>query len=323
MQSMIATQTAGGGGGAVGNAAEVAVSAAAENEAAPAEEDPAQDVVKMEIDSWESVSQQPSCPLCHMVFSTEGKRDQHIKYSPVHAPPAEGSDPQPAPEPTMDSITIYSGSKLFWRTRLNVELFMQQHKTANAVQVLIFDTSTNREIAQVWVSWNNVVGKLDPKEMKHQMEAAEKAFYNLGMKPTPENVKAEATLKATVDEITEEGADAGSSKSYKVSLMQMAADDDTILLVDEPEGVNATFSRALVKRASMQEVNEVMTSLRKSLGDVSKEAQAAVASLGSAEGVVEQAAAAAAAAAATLNDARIAATLTTAKADSLRARRAV
>lgn len=31
-----------------------------------------------------------------------------------------------------------------------------------------------------------------------------------------------------------------------------------------------------------------MTSLRKSLGDVSKEAQAAVASLGSAEGVVEQ-----------------------------------
>ncbi len=74
-------------------------------------------------------------PLCHMVFSSEGKRDQHIKYSPVHAPPAEGSEPQPAPEPTMDSITIYSGTKLFWRTRLNVELFMQQHKIANAVQV--------------------------------------------------------------------------------------------------------------------------------------------------------------------------------------------
>lgn len=69
-----------------------------------------------------------------MVFSTEGKRDQHIKFSPVHALPAEGPDAQPA-EPTMDSITIYSGTKLFWRTRLNVELFMQQHKTANAVQV--------------------------------------------------------------------------------------------------------------------------------------------------------------------------------------------
>lgn len=77
----------------------------------------------------------PRSPLCHMVFSTEGKRDQHIKYSPVHAPPAEGAEPQLAPEPTMDSITIYSGTKLFWRTRLNVELFMQQHKVANAVQV--------------------------------------------------------------------------------------------------------------------------------------------------------------------------------------------
>ena len=33
------------------------------------------------------------------------------------------------------------------------------------------------------------------------MEAAEKAFYNLGMKPTPENVEAEATLKAAVSYI--------------------------------------------------------------------------------------------------------------------------
>lgn len=68
-----------------------------------------------------------------MVFSTEGKRDQHIKYSPAHAPPVEGSGQ--AREPTMDSVTIYSGTKLFWRTRLNVELFMQQHETASAVQV--------------------------------------------------------------------------------------------------------------------------------------------------------------------------------------------
>ena len=36
-------------------------------------------------------------------------------------------------------------------------------------QVLVFDTSTNREIAQVWISWNNVVAKLDPKEMKTQV----------------------------------------------------------------------------------------------------------------------------------------------------------
>ncbi|CAM9761482.1 unnamed protein product, partial [Hapterophycus canaliculatus] len=69
---------------AVGVAAEIVVAAAAEDDAAPI-----QDAESMQIDSWESVSQQPSCPLCHMVFSTEGKRDQHIKYSPAHAPPAE------------------------------------------------------------------------------------------------------------------------------------------------------------------------------------------------------------------------------------------
>ncbi|CAN0151084.1 unnamed protein product, partial [Ectocarpus fasciculatus] len=136
-RSYLGQPTAGQGGDAVGAAAAVAVDAAAVVDGAAtaqdesAKEEPAQDVEDMKIDSWESVSQQPSCPLCHMVFSTEGKRDQHIKYSPVHAPPAEGS--KPPPEPTMDSITIYSGTKLFWRTRLNVEMFMQQHKTANNV----------------------------------------------------------------------------------------------------------------------------------------------------------------------------------------------
>lgn len=36
-------------------------------------------------------------------------------------------------------------------------------------KVLVFDASTNREIAQVWISWNGVVAKLDPKEMKREV----------------------------------------------------------------------------------------------------------------------------------------------------------
>lgn len=34
--------------------------------------------------------------------------------------------------------------------------------------------------------------------MMQQMEAADRAFHNLGMKPTPENVEAEAARKAAV-----------------------------------------------------------------------------------------------------------------------------
>ncbi|CAN0542019.1 unnamed protein product, partial [Ectocarpus sp. 12 AP-2014] len=265
-RSYLGQPTAGQRGDAVGAAASVAADAAAAVDGAapaqdePAKDEPAQDVQEIKTDSWESVSQQPSCPLCHMVFSTEGKRDQHIKYSPAHAPPAEGSNPPP--EPTMDSITIYSGSKLFWRTRLNVEMFMQQHKTANnVVQAMIFDASTYQELAQVWVCWSAVVAKLDAKEMKKEMHAAERAFHNLGMKPTPENVQAEATRKAAVsfiikriqvdrDESPEEAG--GPAVSHKVSMLQMAADEDGMqLLVEKPEGVNDTFSRAMTKRASM------------------------------------------------------------------------
>lgn len=60
MQCMIAMQTTGGGGDAVATAAEVVVSAADADGAAPPGDDPAQDADKMQIDSWESVSQQPS-----------------------------------------------------------------------------------------------------------------------------------------------------------------------------------------------------------------------------------------------------------------------
>ncbi len=54
-----------------------------------------------------------------------------------------------------------------------------------------------------------------------------------------------------VDETTGDGGENESPKSYKISFMQMAADDVNDLLVDQPEGVNPTFSRALQKRASM------------------------------------------------------------------------
>lgn len=94
-----------------------------------------------------------------------------------------------------------------------------------------------------------------------QMDAAERTFHNLGMKPTPESVEAEATRKAAVsfiikriqvdrDETPEEAG--GAVVSHKVSMLQMAADEDGMhLLVDKPEGVNDTFNRAMTKRASM------------------------------------------------------------------------
>lgn len=57
---MFASQTTAGGGDAVGTAVGIAVSAAAADGAAPAQDNPAQDADEMQIDSWESVSQQPS-----------------------------------------------------------------------------------------------------------------------------------------------------------------------------------------------------------------------------------------------------------------------
>lgn len=55
-----------------------------------------------------------------------------------------------------------------------------------------------------------------------------------------------------MQEITQEGTgEADAPQTYTVSLMQMAADDVMDLVVEAPDGVNPTFSRALMKRASM------------------------------------------------------------------------
>lgn len=85
----------------------------------------------------------PPCahsPLCHMAFTSAGKLDQHMKFSPVHAisrgetASVDNSMETDTPDET-SSTTIYSGTKLFWRTGLNVELIMQGHEQANTVQV--------------------------------------------------------------------------------------------------------------------------------------------------------------------------------------------
>lgn len=75
--------------------------------------------------------------LCHTAFSNEDSRDEHIKTCATLGDQAEESTVQQnvTPVSAVDSTTIYSGTKLFWRSRLSVELLMQQHQQVNAVQV--------------------------------------------------------------------------------------------------------------------------------------------------------------------------------------------
>lgn len=76
-------------------------------------------------------------PLCHMAFTSAGKLDQHMKFSPVHAISRGETAPVDNTPDEKLSTTIYSGTKLFWRTGLNVELIMQRHEQVNAVQVSV------------------------------------------------------------------------------------------------------------------------------------------------------------------------------------------
>eukprot|EP00904_Undaria_pinnatifida_P007508 jgi/Undpi1/3888/HiC_scaffold_16.g07256.m1 len=252
------------------------------------------------VDSWESVSLQPSCPTCHTAFPSEEQRDECIKTCAARGDQAAGStadETASSANKAVDSTTIYSGTKLFWRSRLTVELLMQQHQQVNAVQVLVFDSSTDQQLGQLWVAREEVVARIGEDALKAETKAAEAAFRNLGVNATPENVAAEATKRAVVsfiikrilvEDITEDGADPEAPKAYKVTLTQMASDDGVQLAMEQPKEVNPAVNRATTKRASIQEVDSVVKNLKENLSDVQGSAQAAVVNLECAEGAMEK-----------------------------------
>lgn len=129
-----------------------------------------------EKDSWDSVSEQPYCPVCCMGFKTPAQLERHIQYSDLHAkqvaklekegePLAPGASPlrtdkttsMPAQEEGTHYRLMYSGSKLFWRTSTNIDFDIYLHVISNCIEVIGHDSNRSLELNRLYLDYRKLL----------------------------------------------------------------------------------------------------------------------------------------------------------------------
>jgi len=115
---------------------------------------------ELNVDTWASVTIQPTCAVCSMAFASDAKKDQHIKFSHVHAMNLkkleDSKKPAPAEEEAVviiedvNTSLIYAGHKLFWRTRMNIDVHLFMHVKANpansVIEVVLYNSSPDKQL---------------------------------------------------------------------------------------------------------------------------------------------------------------------------------
>lgn len=125
-----------------------------------------------EHDHWDSVAAQPYCDICAMAFKSPAFLERHIKFSDIHqrniaAAAAETSTkvallnntvvtadtavPQKALE-GIDYKLIYSGTKLFWRTREEMDVSFYFHLKLSIVEIISHDLQRNKDFKRIYMN---------------------------------------------------------------------------------------------------------------------------------------------------------------------------
>ena len=105
----------------------------------------------------------PICPVCNITFEKLFLLERHIKYSDVHAKNVQKmSDPdlslsediESSPVATEESAgsdvqLLFTGHKMFWKSKDNIDLHIYLHVATNCVEVIPFDG--DRELSRLYL----------------------------------------------------------------------------------------------------------------------------------------------------------------------------
>lgn len=114
-----------------------------------------------EHDHWDSVAAQPYCDVCAMAFKSPAFLERHIKFSDIHQrniAVAENSAVVVAdtvPEKALEGIDyklIYSGTKLFWRTREEMDVSFYFHLKPSIVEIISHDLQRNKDFKRIYMN---------------------------------------------------------------------------------------------------------------------------------------------------------------------------
>ena len=142
-------------------------------------------------DSWESVKDQPSCAICGMVFSTEGKLNTHIKYSSVHISNLKKLDTaERAASPSMKKLAegvldkeggianyqlYYTGNKNYWRSQDNLDIAIYMHVGTNCIEVIAFDAKADYEYPRIYLDEAKIVSMITEKVIWDKVDEVAKS----------------------------------------------------------------------------------------------------------------------------------------------------
>jgi hypothetical protein len=215
----------------------------------PAEADQA---APEQVDSWESVTAQPMCLTCGMAFSSEAKKENHVKFSTLHAsrlaaaaPPAAAlaeltvSD-APAAVPAAATgaaadvtavappLLIYSGSKLFWRTSTEVQIFLLHHVAAGVIEVLGFSENAVA-MGRLLASHTKALALLNEDSLTSEIQRMAAYVRRQSLQVTDTALEADVRRKALVTAILARiglsTSAAGGSSSSEIEFTALEGDE--------------------------------------------------------------------------------------------------
>lgn len=133
-----------------------------------------------DVDSWDSVHEQPSCVACGMLFPTLSKLEQHVKYSTIHAATlkkldalAKGGEGGHFEAESDRCRPLYTGSKYFWRTQDNLDINIYLHIAAKCIEVIAFEGNTNFEFPRIYLDETKLLSMITEQDIWARVEKFE------------------------------------------------------------------------------------------------------------------------------------------------------
>jgi hypothetical protein len=233
--------------------------------------------VEHDVDRWDSVSQQPFCKICNMAFKSNAFLDRHVKYSDIHQKAVkkiEAPELVAVVEKQVEGVhykLMYSGNKLFWRSKENIDIFFYLHMLSNVIEVVMYNGDTGVELPRLYFSNALSLNLIRNSELESKISKlfndAQQSEIDL---PTDH-------VKVTESEIKDD-EERKELITYFISRFQQTEEKNVIFILnndtatnptlnDKPEAVIPVFV-ARRRKSSVEEINKGIKTLENDLEEL-------------------------------------------------------
>lgn len=244
------------------------------------------------VDNWDSVTQQPYCDICKMVFKNVPFLERHIKYSSVHSDNLklvsgeckEISSPGPSlsqfAKKYKESISqiniapqeegthyrlLYSGSKFFWRCKQNIEFEIFDHFLPLTVEIVPYHVEKQFELPRIYLSYPKMLKSIQPAVEAETSAKIKDMLKDRFSKPDKEVIFAELQLQKVVTYMLMRLNFVPQSEIVDqdhCEFVTLTGDDlDEFPLISNPPKVLVPINLSRRRRSTVEEISNTLKSI--------------------------------------------------------------